>query len=61
VTRSWILLEFTFHFVVADGGVVVQPEFPHVIEACAFEEKIPFAKMVRFAPKDGVIARLAGK
>ena len=60
--RRWPLeelQEFTLRFVVVNGGLLVQPELPHVIEGCAFEEKIPFAKMARFASKNGLIARLA--
>ncbi|HSM93530.1 MAG TPA: hypothetical protein VLT47_11650 [Anaeromyxobacteraceae bacterium] len=62
--KKWPLeeaLDFTLDFAIEEDGIVVQPEFPHVMEGCAFEEKIPFARLTRIAPPDGVIARLARK
>ena len=39
-------------------GVVVQPNWPHVIEACAEKVTVPYDRLQRFAAPDGILARV---
>ena len=50
----------TFAYVLSDAGLVVQPEYPHVMEACAVEATVPYGSVRAFAAEDGVLARVAG-
>ncbi len=49
----------TFSYALGEAGVLVQPEFPHVIEACAEEVTIPYASLRPFAADGSVLARVA--
>lgn len=49
----------TFAYALAETGLIVQPEFPHVIEACAAEVTIPYASLRAYARDGGVLARVA--
>lgn len=51
--------EMTFSYALADEGVLVQPEFPHVTEACAVEATVPYASLRAYARDGGVLARVA--
>lgn len=46
---------YAFNF--SRNGLSVQPEWPHVIEACADRVTVPYAKLQRFAAPNGVLAR----
>lgn len=48
---------FAFHL--GANGLVVQPEWPHVIEACAELVTVPYARIRQFAASGGVLARAA--
>jgi hypothetical protein len=54
------LLQTGFAWSVSPRGLVVEPEFPHVVAACAREAVVPFARLRRFAAPGGILARLAG-
>ncbi len=43
---------------VTSAGLVVQPEFPHVMAACSFPVTVPFARAARLAPPGGLLTRL---
>lgn len=47
---------YAFNF--SKNGLSVQPEWPHVIEACAERVTVPYAKLSKFAAPDGVLARV---
>jgi hypothetical protein len=47
----------TFSFNFSKAGLSVQPDWPHVIEACAERVTVPYAKLARFAAPDGPLAR----
>lgn len=47
---------YAFNF--SKTGLSVQPEWPHVIEACAERVTVPYAKLSKFAAPDGVLARV---
>ncbi len=49
----------TFQYALGADGVLVQPSFPHVTEACAAESTIPYASLRTFAADGGVLARVA--
>lgn len=48
----------TFAFNFSKDGLSVQPQWPHVIEACAERITVPYAKLEKFAAPDGVLARV---
>ncbi len=47
---------YAFNF--SKTGLSVQPEWPHVIEACAERVTVPYAKLSKFAAPDGALARV---
>jgi hypothetical protein len=47
-----------FSFNVAKGGLQVQPQWPHAIEACAARVTVPFYALKKFARPDGILARV---
>ena len=47
--------EFAFNF--ARQGLQVQPQWPHVIEACAIRVTVPFNTLKAFASPTGILAR----
>ena len=53
------LAENGFAYTLTRDGLSVQPQFPHVIEACATEVVVPFASVRAFAADGGVLARVA--
>lgn len=53
------LASYGFAYTLSDAGLTVQPEFPHVIEACAVESLVPFESVRAFAADGGVLARVA--
>ncbi|HEX8920076.1 MAG TPA: hypothetical protein VF766_01280 [Pyrinomonadaceae bacterium] len=48
----------TYAFNFSRNGLSVQPEWPHVIEACAERVTVPYAKLMKFAAPNGVLARV---
>lgn len=48
----------TYAFNFSRNGLSVQPEWPHVIEACAERVTVPYAKLSKFAAPNGVLARV---
>ena len=48
----------TYAFNFSRNGLSVQPEWPHVIEACAERVTVPYAKLAKFAAPNGVLARV---
>ena len=51
----------TFAYTLTASGIAVQPEYPHVMEACAVEATIPYASVRAFAADGGVLARVANR
>ncbi len=49
----------SFSYALDEAGVLVQPSFPHVTEACAEEVTIPYASLRPFAADGSVLARVA--
>ena len=49
----------TIAYALTDTGVLVQPQFPHVIEACAVESEIPYGSLRAFARDGNVLTRVA--
>ena len=47
---------YSYNF--SKAGVVVQPDWPHVIEACAERVTVPYNKLQGFAAPDGILARV---
>lgn len=47
---------FAFNF--SKAGLSVQPDWPHVMEACAERVTVPYAKLARFAAPGGLLARV---
>jgi hypothetical protein len=47
---------YSFNF--TRTGLQVQPQWPHVIEACAKIVTVPYSKLKRFAAPDGLLARV---
>jgi hypothetical protein len=47
---------FSYNF--SSTGLQVQPNFPHVIEACADIVTVPYSKLQRFAAPDGPLSRM---
>jgi hypothetical protein len=53
------LLESGFSYALSREGLIVQPNFPHVSEACAEEIIVPYERVRRFAAPYGILARVA--
>lgn len=51
----------TYNFNFSGNGLQVQPEWPHVIEACAEIVTVPYNKLHRFAAPDGILTRISEK
>ncbi len=49
----------SFAYTLTGEGLAVQPQFPHVIEACAVESTIPYGSLRAYAAEGGVLARVA--
>jgi hypothetical protein len=49
---------YTFAFNFSKQGLKVQPQWPHVLEACAELVTVPYQKLRRFAAPDGLLARV---
>ncbi|MBD0373208.1 MAG: hypothetical protein ICV60_20375 [Pyrinomonadaceae bacterium] len=47
---------FSYNF--SSAGLQVQPNFPHVIEACSEIVTVPYSKLQRFAAPGGILARM---
>jgi len=43
---------------VDEQGLVVTPDFPRALEACAFREVVPVATLHEFAAPDSILGRL---
>lgn len=54
------LEESTFNFYFSDKGLIVQPEWPHVIESCAERVLVPYKALEPFVAPDGIFAIAAG-
>jgi hypothetical protein len=50
---------YAFNF--SSAGLQVQPDWPHVVEACADIVTIPYSKLRKFAAPNGILARAAKK
>lgn len=48
----------TFSYALGQEGLLVQPDFPHVIEACAVEVTVPYTSLRAYARDGGVLARV---
>lgn len=48
----------TYVYNFSKTGLSVQPDWPHVMEACAERVTVPYAKLSRFAAPDGLLARV---
>ena len=53
------LLESGFSYALSSEGLIVQPNFPHVSEACAEEIIAEFSRVRHFAALKGILARVA--
>ena len=53
------LASTSFAYALSDAGLLVQPEFAHVVEACAVESTIPYGSLRAYAAEGGVLARVA--
>jgi hypothetical protein len=49
----------TYAFNFSSTGLQVQPQWPHVIEACAKIVTVPYGKLAQFAAPNGLLARVA--
>jgi hypothetical protein len=49
----------TYSFNFSKAGLQVQPQWAHVIEACAKRVTVPYGKLARFAAPGGLLARTA--
>jgi len=52
------LMGSSYSYNFSQAGVVVQPDWPHVIEACAERVTVPYEKLREFAAPDGILARV---
>lgn len=50
---------FSFNF--SKAGLKVQPQWPHVIEACAELATVPYERLTKFAAPDGLLMRAAAR
>ncbi len=48
--------DFAFNF--SKVGLRVQPLWPHAIEACAELVTVPYRKLIKYAPPDGLLSRI---
>jgi hypothetical protein len=48
----------TYSFNFSRAGLQVQPQWPHVIEACAEIVTVPYSKLRKFAKPDGILSRV---
>jgi hypothetical protein len=46
---------FAYDF--SEKGLMVQPRWPHVIEACTERVTVPYERLERFGAPDGILAR----
>lgn len=53
------LATYGFAYSLSQAGLTVQPDFPHVIAACAREVSVPYGRLKAFARADGVLVRVA--
>ena len=54
-----LLAQNGFAYTLTKDGLTVQPDFPHVVEACANEAVLPYASVRAFAAEGSVLARVA--
>ncbi|HEX4955497.1 MAG TPA: hypothetical protein VF017_19060 [Thermoanaerobaculia bacterium] len=47
-----------FSYAISEEGLLVQPDFPFVMRACAEEVVVPFKRVHRFAAPGGILARV---
>lgn len=47
--------EYAYNF--SERGLVVQPQWPHVAEACAERVSVPYQQLKEFAAPDGILSR----
>ena len=47
----------TYSYNFSSAGLQVQPQWPHVIEACSKIVTVPYSKLQRFAAPGGILAR----
>lgn len=52
------LKDSDYSYNLSTGGLAVQPEWPHVLEACAERVRVPWQELKNFAAPDGVLARV---
>jgi hypothetical protein len=52
------MMQYAGPYYVVPGGIVVTPEFPHVMEACAFQETVSASALRPLAAPDAVLMRL---
>ena len=48
--------EYAYNF--SEKGLVVQPRWPHVVEACAERVTVPYQQLMEFAAPNGILARM---
>jgi hypothetical protein len=48
--------EYAYNF--SEKGLVVQPQWPHVVEACAERVTVPYQQLMEFAAPNGILARI---
>jgi hypothetical protein len=48
--------EYAYNF--SEKGLVVQPRWPHVVEACAERVTVPYRQLAEFAAPNGILARI---
>ena len=53
------LMSTTFSYALGADGLIVQPDFPHVIAACAAEITVPYGSLRAYARDGGALARVA--
>jgi hypothetical protein len=46
-----------FAYNLSEKGLVVQPQWPHVVEACAERVTVPYQQLERFAAPNSILAR----
>ena len=52
------LRDSSYSYTFSKAGLVVQPSWRHVIEACAERVTVPYHKLQGFAAPDGILARV---
>jgi hypothetical protein len=55
------LEEGSYSFNLAPGGLEVQPEWPHVIQACEIRVTVPYEKLKPYAVAGGLLERMLRK